>query len=180
MTPMEVVHPPALSLPRWPSEPGPVDADGRSHLVVAIGPDPEVARVSGGWVRAAEALAPTTLAVLDTMSDPIDRATLADALERAHTGVRVMITGGQYDVLQALAFARNVGLLPQELTSFAAHTRDLPLYCAHCRETHRVEGEPGGEVTCPGCDRHLEIHAHLSAARGSFLASDARARELAR
>ena len=180
MTAAEVVHPAALSLPRWPAEQEPVDPGGTSYVVVAVGPDAEVAGVAGGWVRAAEALAPTALAVLDAMSDPADRTTLADVLDRARTGVRVLVVGGQYDVLQTLAFAREIGLLPHELTSFVTHTRDLPLYCAHCRDTHRVEGEPGGEVTCPGCARRLEIHAHLSAARGSFLASDARARELVR
>lgn len=174
----EVVPPPARSLPVWPEAPEPVDAAGSSFLVVALGRDPETARVARGWVDQAEPMAPTTLGVLDGTDDPADRATLDRLLAGARTGVRLMVVGGQYDVLLVLSAGRAAGLLPVELRSFVTSTTELPLYCAHCRDTHRVTGAPGDEVTCPGCARVLEIHAHLAGALGSFLASDARASEL--
>lgn len=171
----EVVPPPAPSLPVWPETPEPVDATGTSFLVVALGADAETARVARGWVEQAEPMAPTTLGVLETIDDPADRATLDRLLSAARTGVRLMVVGGQYDVLLVLSAARAAGLVPAELRSFVTSTAELPVYCAHCRDTHRVAGAPGDEVTCPGCARLLEIHAHLAVSLGSFLASDARA-----
>lgn len=165
--------------PQWPTTPEPVDPDGASYLVLAIGAHPDTARVARSWVESAEAMAPTTLGVLDRLDDPVDRAALRELVGRTRTGVRVMVVGGEYDVLQALAEARAAGLLPVELRSFVSDRADLPVYCAHCRATHRIATRPGAEVDCPGCGRRLEVHEHLSAHRGDFLASDARARELA-
>lgn len=76
--------------------------------------------------------------------------------------------------MTALAMAREAGAVPAELLSYVVHTRDLPLYCAHCRNTFRVEGRAGGVVSCPpGCARDLAIHEHHSPTMGSFLASAA-------
>ncbi|NDZ95252.1 DUF3445 domain-containing protein [Streptomyces sp. SID6673] len=158
-------------LPRWPTTPDAIDPTGTSFLVVAIGDEGTVGEVARGWVSAAEALAPTQLLVLDSLVAEEDRRTLAAALAASRNGIRIHIVGGQYDVLTGLALARAAGALPDELSAFASHTRDLPLYCAHCRDTHRVEAVPGGVVECPGCARRLEVHAHHSATRGSFLAS---------
>ena len=174
----EVAHPPALSLPDWPAEPPPVDPTATSYTVVAIGPHPHTRDVAGAWVTHAAGCAPTTLLVLDGLADPRDRAALARALGRARTGVRVMVVGGQHDVLGALTAARDAGAIDAELSAFCVHTDDLPMYCAHCCATHRAEAAPGDEVTCPGCGRLLEIHAHFTRALGAFLASDARAGEL--
>jgi hypothetical protein len=174
----EHVHPPTLALPEWPSVPEPVDVSGTSFLVIAVGSHERTGAVARDWVRDAESVAPTTLVVLDAVDAEPDRLQLAASLASARTGVRIMVAGGQYDVLMVLARARLAGALPRELTSFVTHSRDLPIYCAHCRDTHRVEAVPGGLVECPGCDRLLEVHAHLSAALGSFLASDTRARDL--
>lgn len=174
----EEVHPPALSLPDWPAEPPPVDPTATSYVVVAIGPHPRTRNVAGAWVADAAGRAPTTLVVLDGLADPRDRAELARALGRARTGVRVMVVGGQHDALLALTAARDAGAIDAELTAFCVHTDDLPMYCAHCRATHRAQAAPGDEITCPGCGRLLEIHAHFTRALGAFLASDARAGEL--
>ncbi|MFC5729731.1 MULTISPECIES: dimethylamine monooxygenase subunit DmmA family protein [Nocardioides] len=173
-----VVHPPALSLPVWPDTPEPVDPTGASYLVLALGGTPETARVARRWVGVAESMAATTLGVLDGIDTPADREILDRLLATARTGVRLMIVGGQYDVLLTLSAARAAGLVPAELRSFVTSTAELPVYCAHCRDTHRVEGAPGDEVTCKGCARVLQIHHHLAGALGSFLASDARASEL--
>lgn len=175
----EAVSPPAFSLPRFAGAPGGVDPAGASFLIVAVGPEPETASVARAWVNEAEAMGPATLAVLDAMSDPNDRAVLDRLLARSKTGVRVMVVGGQYDLLQVVATARAAGVIEEEITAYPVHRRDLPVFCVHCRRVSRVEGEPGMTVACPGCARVLEIHPHAAGVRGSFLASDARARELA-
>jgi len=171
-----VVEAPVLGLPAWPVAPEPVDPSGTSYLVIALGSRVRVAEVAGAWVRDAEGRAPTRLVVLDDVD--AQRAELVEAFEAARTGVRIMVVGGQYDVLTALALARAHGAGPDELRAFVVDASDLPVYCAHCRDAHRLVGARGGEVDCPGCGRRLEVHPHHSATRGAFLASDARAREL--
>lgn len=158
-------------LPFWPAVPEAVDESGASFLIVAIGGEPMVGEVSRGWVTAAEAIGPTRLVVVDTMSSPADKSALAEALASTTTGVRIHVVGGQYDVMTTLSTARDHGAVAAELSAFVVHTRDLPLYCAHCRDTFRVDGMPGAVVDCPGCARRVEIHTHHSATRGSFLAS---------
>ncbi|WP_343287325.1 DUF3445 domain-containing protein [Gordonia sp. SID5947] len=158
-------------LPVWPTTPDAIDPAGTSFLVVAVGDEAVVGDVAHTWVSTAEAIAPTRLLVLDSLDAEEDRSALVAALESSRTGVRIHIVGGQFDVLTALALAREKGAVPEELSAFASHTRDLPLYCVHCRDTHRVEAEAGGVVDCPGCGRRLEVHAHHSATLGSFLGS---------
>ncbi|MBF4162419.1 dimethylamine monooxygenase subunit DmmA family protein [Nocardioides acrostichi] len=164
-----------LGLPVWPAQPESVDPSGTSHLVIALGDHPRTASVAGAWVAEAEALAPSRV-----VSHPDD---VGPALAASRTGVRVLVVGGTYDVLTVLATARAHGLGPTELRSFVVDVDeplvDLPVYCAHCRATHRLHTAPGEEVDCPGCGRRLEVHPHHSAVRGSFLASDARARDVA-
>ncbi|MGV6991780.1 heme-dependent oxidative N-demethylase subunit alpha family protein [Gordonia amicalis] len=160
-------------MPVWPTTPPDVDTTGAAFLVVAVGDDAETAHVSRNWVAAAEAVGATRLLVLDTLTDEQDRRSLNAALDAALTGTRILVTGGQYDVMTALAMAREAGAVPAELSSYVVHTRDLPLYCAHCRTTFRVEGRAGGVVSCPGCARDLEVHEHHSPTMGSFLASAA-------
>lgn len=157
--------------------PGPDPAAG-SFLVVAIGTGPTTVARTSRWVRLAESVAPTTLLLLDDIDAPPDVATLAEALDRARTGVRFLVAGGRYDALQCVARLRDRGVLPAEITVELTHRRDLPLYCAHCRARHRVAGEPGDVVTCPGCARRLEVHDHLASALGCYLASDTQAGEL--
>ncbi|MFE0750335.1 heme-dependent oxidative N-demethylase subunit alpha family protein [Gordonia sp. NPDC058843] len=169
-TPREVSGP---GMPVWPASPPAVDTSGSAFLVLAVGDDPEAAHVSRTWVGAAEAVGPTRLLVLDTLAGDRDRAALHHALDESVTGTRILVTGGQYDVMTALAAARGAGALPAELSSYVTHTRDLPLYCAHCRHTFRVEAAVGGAVACPGCARDLAVHEHHSPVLGSFLGSAA-------
>ncbi|MFW0794430.1 DUF3445 domain-containing protein [Gordonia sp. CPCC 205515] len=165
-------------LPRWPTTPAEVDPSAAAFLIVAVGHDPLTAQVSRTWVAAAEIAAPTRLLVLDTVEQETDRRALVAALGEAVTGTRIMIAGGQYDVLVALAAARAAGAIADELSSFVTDASDLPLYCAHCRHTYRTTGVPGDVVECRGCARQVEIHSHHSATRGAFLASAADAQEL--
>ncbi len=75
--------------------------------------------------------------------------------------------------MTALALAREAGAVSAELAAYVTDFGDLPMYCAHCRDTFHVEAVPGGVVACPGCARDLEIHEHHSPTRGSYLASAA-------
>lgn len=171
----EVVPAPAPSLPHWPTDPPPVDPTGASYVVVAIGPHHRTREVAAVWVADIAGRAPITLVMLDGLADPRERPELVDALNRARTGVRMMVVGGQHDVLAVLTTARDAGAVDTELSAYCVHTDDLPMYCAHCCSTHRVEAAPGNEVICPGCGRLLEIRAHFTRALGSFLAADAHA-----
>lgn len=170
--------PAILGLPRWPIAPEPVDATGNSWLVVACGADPRVREVAAAWVAEATGNGPTTLVAIDS-ADGTAAVELVCALDQARTGVRIAVVGDQYDVLVALALARSHGAASAELRSFVIDGAALPIFCAHCRDTHRVEAVPEQTVDCPGCGRHVEIHQHHSAHRGSYLASDSRAREIA-
>ena len=139
--------------------------------------DAASATIANTWLTEAEQIAPTEFLSFAAFT-PDTSARLTEAFAECVIGSRILIVGGQYDVLRTLALARECGALVQELSSYVTSTTDLPLYCAHCRATSRVIGEPGGEVDCPGCNRRLEIHSHMSEVRGSFLASDVRARDL--
>jgi dimethylamine monooxygenase subunit A len=163
----------------WPDSPGDIDSEGAAFLIIAASTEPEVRDVAQMWLTAATLTAPTRLLVVGSLADDNDQQAVEQAVAEARTGVRIMVVGGQHDVLLTLAAARAAGALPQELTAFVTHTRDLPMYCAHCRDTHRVVGQPGEVVECPGCRTQVEIHLHHSAVRGSFLASSAEARTLA-
>ncbi|MFI6358599.1 dimethylamine monooxygenase subunit DmmA family protein [Streptomyces sp. NPDC050743] len=169
----EIVPPPAPSLPHWLAEPEPVDPAGTSYLIVALGPHARTRQVAQEWVAAAEALASTAFVVVDSIDAPDARAALDASLDKALSGVRIMVVGGQYEVLRTLTIARDAGAIPAELSAFVVDTTELPLYCAHCRDTFRAAGSPGDTVTCAGCARRLEIHRHYAAALGSFLASEA-------
>ncbi|MCM0620766.1 dimethylamine monooxygenase subunit DmmA family protein [Nocardioides bruguierae] len=173
---------PPLGVPRWLREPEPLDAHATVHLVVACGSDPRTADVAAGWAAQATAAAPVR--VLALPQGPVaGREVLDEALASLRTGARVLVAGDRHDVLVTLSAARAAGAGPDELRCFAVDAYDgtgpLPVFCAHCRATRRMIVEPGGEVACPGCARHLEVHPHHSAALGAFLASDARARDLA-
>lgn len=173
---MTTLYEPAL--PQWQDAPEAPDETGTSFLVAGFsgaGADPELESCLATWASAARAIGPTT----SLRAERFDAGEWSAALTACHTGVRVMVVGGQHDVLLALAAARQHGLLPCELRSWVIATDDLALYCAHCRATSRVQAAPGDLVRCPGCHRELEIHTHASAVLGSFLGSDAHAREIA-
>ncbi|MGX7693889.1 heme-dependent oxidative N-demethylase family protein [Gordonia polyisoprenivorans] len=169
---------PHPGLPRWPATPPEVNVEAAAFLIVSIGGDPSAAQTARTWVAKASESGATRLVVLDTLTDADDVATLRRALDESVTGTRVMITGGQFDVMTALAVARAAGAIADELSAHVTSTDDLPVYCAHCHTTSRILARPGETVDCPGCSMRIEIHEHHSATRGSFLASAADAGEL--
>lgn len=153
-----------------------VDTTGASFLIISFGQG-ENAGVARTWLNGAAALAPVQWLTFADFNADTSRQ-LGRAFGSSLTGVRIMVVGPQFDVLQTIAVARRRGALEQEITSLITDTAELPIYCAHCRATSRVRGGAGDTVACPGCARTLEVHPHLSGTRGSYLASDARARDL--
>lgn len=162
-----------LSLPAWPAAPVPVDETGRRYLLVGFG-DEGVA-VTDAWSAVAAAHGP----VATLVASRFDKQAVDEALATTRCGVRVMVAGPLDAVLLTLAAARENGAEPEELRSFVTSTDVLPLYCAHCRATNSVAAAPGDVAPCPTCGVALDVHPHLSAARGSYLGSDASAREIA-
>lgn len=153
-----------------------VDGSGASFLIISFGSGENAARARMWLTEAAESGPVQWLTFADY--NPETSRQLYRALSSSLNGVRIMVVGRQFDVLQTIALVRSAGALENEVRSLVTNAGDLPIYCAHCRGTNRVVGAVGDVVTCPACGRTVEIHAHLSGVRGSYLASDALAREL--
>lgn len=153
-----------------------VDNTGTSFLVISFGQG-ENAAAARKWLTEAATTGPVQWLTFENFDDDTNRQ-LGRVFTSSLNGLRIMILGAQFDVLQTVAVARRSGALEQEIQALVTDTADCPIYCAHCRATSRVRGGAGDTVTCPGCARTLEVHPHLSGTRGSYLASDARARDL--
>lgn len=153
-----------------------VDTTGTSFLVISFGRG-ENAAAAREWLTEAAATGPVQWLTFEEFDDDTGRR-LGWVFNSSLNGLRIMILGPQFDVLQSVAVARRSGALETEIQALITDTAELPIYCAHCRATGRVRGGAGDTVTCPGCARSLEVHPHLSGTRGSYLASDARARDL--
>jgi hypothetical protein len=156
------------SVPAEESAPA-LDPGGRRFLVVQIGP---VAReVAGRWLREArDAGRPAHLWGVDEWAAD-RRSDLEQRLATLHVGARLAVAGPEADVLLLCAQARSLGLVPEEITAFAVGRARIHVFCVHCEATTGQTAEPGGEVTCAGCRRRLEVHEHVSGHRGSYLAS---------
>ena len=114
---------------------------------------------------------PRVRAAADTWKDTPQGETLsrlADGVQQSQDRLKRLIS--ELD-LRLHVVDRAAGAVAAELSSYVTHTRDLPLYCAHCRDTYRVTAAAGGTVACPGCARDLEVHEHHSPVLGSFLGS---------
>ena len=153
-----------------------VDGSGSSFLIISYGQG-ENAGFARAWLTEAAPVGPVQWLTFADFT-PDTRRQLSRALRSCRNGLRIMVVGPQFDVLQTIALARSVGALEKEVRSLVTDAADLPIYCAQCRVTSRVRGGAGDVVACPACARTVEIHAHLSGARGSYLASDALARDL--
>lgn len=158
--------------------PGPgiaVDGSGQSFLIISFGGG-ENAALARMWLNEAITIGPVQWLTFTTFN-PEARRQLFRSLLSTRNGVRVMVVGTRFDVLQTGAVARSAGALEQEIRSVQTDISSLPIYCAHCRHTSPVTGGAGDVVTCPACARRLEIHPHISTFRGSYLASNALAQE---
>jgi hypothetical protein len=158
------------NLPRWPTEPPPIDTTGCGFILVAVGED--MAKVVAHW-------ASTTSLPCHPLCDPASVVTdglLArfDAvLSVAVTGWRLMLAGPASEILLLAAHARAAGMIEVEIRIYAVEDGHARAQCAHCKTLFRAQGEPGAHVTCPGCDRVLILHQHLSRRLGAFVAFSA-------
>ncbi|WP_138734550.1 dimethylamine monooxygenase subunit DmmA family protein [Modestobacter excelsi] len=158
------------SVPVWPVAAPALDATGRAFLLVAVGPaaEPVVADWAAGAVDQGR---PVQRMTVDGRTDDRALADLVRRLDQLGVGARLAVCGPEADVLAVAAAARRVGLLPEEIATFAVDRGDLSVFCVHCEVTSRMAAAPGAEVTCPGCRRRIEVHEHVSGHRGSYLAS---------
>lgn len=153
-----------------------VDPSGSSYLLISFGQN-ESETHARALLADAMNHGPVQWLTFASFS-PVSRRPIEGALRSCRNGVRIAIIGNQFDVLQCAALARSLGALENEIRKLITESSDLPIYCAHCRQTSRVVGTPGSVVVCSACARSVEIHAHFSESKGCFLASDARARTL--
>ncbi|AGP30439.1 hypothetical protein A606_03950 [Corynebacterium terpenotabidum Y-11] len=139
-------------------------------------------------VRAPEITAPRLLTAAAGRGDQdadrglIGLAQLRRMLQTSTVGLRLLITGTEWQVLTVAAVARECGLLTSEIrasaTSPGISGEAVPLivFCAHCEaETLSPATTPGATTACAGCGRHLEIHPHVNSSQARYLGSDATA-----
>jgi hypothetical protein len=148
------------------------DLTGTSFLVMRLGPDVVGAQLAA-WARAAASRGPVAHVAVPSFEE--GRPLIDAALDRARTGVRILVVGGRFDVQQTSALVRAHGASAEEIATAVTHERDAAVYCVHCRDVQRLT-PLDGFASCPGCGRTLEIYDNLSSHRGSYLAADADAR----
>lgn len=157
------------SVPVWPAQAPDLDPAGTSFLLVQVGAG--AADVVRGWAAQARRHGRPAQVWRLPRTDEGTPAELARRLATFRVGARLMVAGPEADVLSVAATARTLGLVPEEVTGFAAGRDDISVFCVHCESTSRLAAGPGTELTCPGCRRRLEVHEHVSGHRGSYLAS---------
>lgn len=168
----EVVDSGSWSLPQWPELPPEPDPTGASFLLIGYA-TPEAQAVAQQWEKVAGRLNPPRPVRL-LHNYQFDHDQLAELLKEARCGVRLLVAGGQYDVLQTMAAARELGLESGEIIGFATAEDDLPLFCPHCQTSSRAYAQVFDWTTCPGCQRALTVKPQYSSQRGSFLGVDTR------
>lgn len=166
----------AWSLPNWTDLPPEPDVTGAAFLLAGYG-DADTNSVLDRWREVLRKFGAEDRVQVHRDTQ-FDRWSFYPALEQSRCGVRLMIAGPQYDVLTAMATARECGLESGEITGFATSVEDLPLFCPHCQWISRAYAEPFGTHICSGCQRELMIRPHFSSQRGSFLGVDAQAKEI--
>ena len=158
------------NLPVWPDSPPTIDEAGRGFILLGLRAD--AADVLAGWRFAIDALGRPCRQRLDTETSANDVLIgwLEDALASVVVGWRLMLAGPASEVLLLSARARAAGMLESEIRSFATADIHVRGQCVHCKTSFRCEGEPGAVVVCPGCDRHLLVHQHLSRRHAALVA----------
>lgn len=185
--------PPATSLPRWSATPPAVDDTSSEQMIVLCDGD---AGAGDHWLRDLRARgieplqvrvrAPRTTGPRLLHADDDRGLTglpqLRRMLDTATVGLRLLVTGTEWQVLTVTATALRCGLLRSEIRAAATDPGiggdavPLIVFCAHCEaETLSPAATPGGTVTCAGCHRLLDIHPHVNSSRARYLGSDATA-----
>ncbi|WP_313503385.1 dimethylamine monooxygenase subunit DmmA family protein [Corynebacterium variabile] len=185
--------PPATSLPRWSETPPPVDDTSSEQMLVLCDGDDGA---GDHWLRDLRArgieplqvrvLAPrvTTPALLRPGTDRglTGLPQLRRMLDTATVGLRLLVTGTEWQVLTVVAAAREAGMLRSEIRAVATapgisgDAFPLIVFCVHCEaETLSPAATPGTTVRCAGCARLLDIHPHVNSSQARYLGSDATA-----
>lgn len=167
------------SIPAWArgTASQPADMSAREVLILAIGADAQTQ--AGAWQQAF-AESPDTARITVRMSDDLEpaRGWLAGELARATVGWRLAVAGPAKAclTLRAQAFAAGVEDDEMRFASIGVDQRDV--FCVHCRTTSSASIALEGVVPCPGCDRSLFVHAHVSRMTGAHLGFQVDAEEL--
>lgn len=185
--------PPATSLPRWSATPPEIDDTSSEQMIVRCDGD---AGAGDRWLRDLRARGIEPLQVHVRTTTPTEPRLLApDAdrgltglrqlrrmLDTATVGLRLLVTGTEWQVLTVTATALGCGMLRSEIRAAATAPGisgtavPLIVFCAHCEaETLSPAATPGGTVTCAGCRRLLAVHPHVNSSRARYLGSDATA-----
>jgi hypothetical protein len=155
------------SVPRWPTEPPSVDPMGRAYLVISRG---EAARaVAAEWAREIRAIGrPLWCDHRDAGSAPAT-ALLRRQIGTARVGLRLMVAGGEIEVLDVLRIARAAGAIEAE---WRAHVTAVParrVQCIHCHQHTIGAVAIGDTICCGGCARSLVVYHHVSRAHGAYM-----------
>jgi dimethylamine monooxygenase subunit C len=161
------------SVPRWGDQPPAVDPAGREYVVVSSGEDARA--VAAGWRDAVEALG------RPLWSEHHDAGSaapaLAERLQGARVGVRVMIAAPELEALDALRAAHAAGAIDAEIRVHVTDRGVRRVQCPHCHAHTEAAVEVDATVTCDGCGRTLLVYHHVSRVHGAYLGFMADAEE---
>ena len=172
--------PPATSLPRWSETPPPVDDTSSEQMLVlcdgddgagdhwlrdlrARGIEPLQVRVRAPRVTTPALLRPGTDRGLTGLPQ------LRRMLDTATVGLRLLVTGTEWQVLTVIAAALEAGMLRSEIRAVATAPGISEA------ETLSPAATPGTTVRCADCARLLDIHPHVNSSQARYLGSDATA-----
>ena len=91
------------------------------------------------------------------------------AVRAAGMGVRVYLAGHEAFAARVSASLQACGLGTSEIQCQPCGIARLQLFCVHCRKISQGNGAHR-KITCPGCDRRLEVRHHYSRRLGAYLA----------
>ncbi|QYB07716.1 hypothetical protein I1A62_26275 [Rhodococcus sp. USK10] len=143
-----------------------MDLVGRHYHLIGFGGSGEVTAVLDRWTRELDA------AGLSAVTYPLVGAEDIEGLIAASTvGSRLLIAGPAHEVMDAIAIARDAGVLPCELLVHMTPSEIITIFCPHCGTGTRATTRPGETTECAGCARVLLVRPHTSTHHASYLAS---------
>ncbi|MCH8571049.1 hypothetical protein LSI54_06710 [Nesterenkonia sp. AY15] len=158
------------SIPAWARAPAaqPVDPAAASCTILTYGSS----SLAAGWSSELTDLGiEHRIVALATGDSAQEQLIMAEELQRAVVGWRLMIVGPLADVLRARSLALQAGLLGAEIIVSTTDVDRIEVSCAHCAATTLTTARPAQIIACHGCSETLVVHHHLSPLRGSLLGS---------
>jgi dimethylamine monooxygenase subunit A len=155
------------SVPRWPAPELPPAA---SYLACCFGET--AGERAESLLAGADPGIPVRRAALAARWDVEEEAELRRLINACHTGVRIILTGPESVVRQAMAVARELGASADEIVPFvieaAAHSPQRRVFCAACRRSFDAVAEIGGRVACPVCAAELTVNPRFSGPQAAY------------